>query len=146
MPTYEFICPTCWTRFDVFASMADHERGIDPKCPKCGVLWTFKGRICEECGYEKPIRNEVQAVPGELLELQASNARLEVGKQEFYSQILYYARAKGFKEGWAAYKYKEKFGVFPRGLHLVAKPPTEATMNWIKSRAIAFAKSKARTK
>ena len=118
----------------------------EAKCPKCGVLWTFKGRICEECGYEKPIRNEVQAVPGELLELQASNARLEVGKQEFYSQILYYARAKGFKEGWAAYKYKEKFGVFPRGLHLVAKPPTEATMNWIKSRAIAFAKSKAKTK
>jgi len=37
MPTYEFICPTCWTRFDVFASMADQERGIDPPCPKCGA-------------------------------------------------------------------------------------------------------------
>ena len=37
MPTYEFMCPKCCTRFDVFASMAEKERGIEPACPKCGA-------------------------------------------------------------------------------------------------------------
>lgn len=86
----------------------------------------------------------VQTVPGELLELKAANAKLQINNQEFYSQLLYYARSRSFKEGWASHKYKEKFGVYPRGLSQIAKPPTTETMNWIKSRAIAFAKSKAR--
>jgi superfamily II DNA or RNA helicase len=118
----------------------------EAKCPACGILWTFKDNKCGACGHIKPIRKEVESVPGELLELQAANAKLQASPQDFYSQILYYARAKGFKEGWAAHKYKEKFGVFPRGLHVVAKPPTEATLGWIKSRAIAFAKSKGRAR
>jgi DNA repair protein RadD len=118
----------------------------ESKCPKCGILWTFPDGKCGSCGYVKPIRKEVEAVPGELLELQAANARLQVSNQDFYSQILHYAKARGFKEGWAAHKYKEKFGVFPRGLHVVPKTPTAATLGWIKSRQIAYAKSKAKSK
>ncbi len=72
------------------------------------------------------------------MELKTANARLQISNQDFYSQILYYGRAKGFKEGWASHKYKEKFGVYPRGLSQVAKPPTADTLNWIKSRAIAY--------
>jgi superfamily II DNA or RNA helicase len=118
----------------------------ESKCPKCGILWTFPDGKCGSCGYVKPIRKEVEAVPGELLELQAANARLQVSNQDFYSQILHYAKTRGFKDGWAAYKYKEKFGVFPRGLHVVPKPPTAATLGWIKSRQIAYSKSKAKSK
>ena len=88
----------------------------EAKCPACGVLWTFPDGKCGNCGHIRPVRNMVAAVPG-----------------------------KGFKEGWASHKYKEKFGVYPRGLSQVAKPPTTDTLNWIKSRAIAFAKAKART-
>jgi superfamily II DNA or RNA helicase len=114
----------------------------ESKCPACGVLWTFPDGKCGQCGYVRPVRNHVAAVPGELEELQAANKRLAINNQEFYSQVLFYARARGFKEGWASHKYKEKFGVYPRGLAQVAKPPEQATLNWIKSRAIAFAKAK----
>lgn len=116
----------------------------ESKCPACGVLWTFPDGKCGNCGHVRPIRATVQNVPGELQELQAANAKLAINNQEFYSQLLYYARSRSFKEGWASHKYKEKFGVYPRGLSQIAKPPTENTLNWIKSRAIAFAKSKAR--
>ena len=87
--------------------------------------------------------SHVLSVPGELLELQAANKKLNISKQDMYSELLYYARQRGFKDGWAAHKYKEKFGVFPKGLQTTVKEPTTATLGWIKSRAIAFAKSRA---
>ena len=114
------------------------------KCPKCSALWTSPTRTCSHCGFEKPNPREVIQVPGELRELQAANAKLRINNQDFYSQILHFAQVKGYKPGWAAYKYKEKFGVFPDGLSAVPTPPTAATLGWIKSRTIAFAKSKAR--
>ena len=117
----------------------------EAKCPACGVLWTYPDGKCGNCGHVRPIRATVQNVPGELLELQAANSKLQINNQEFYSQLLHYARSRNFKEGWASHKYKEKFGVYPRGLSQVAKSPNTDTLNWIKSRAIAFAKSKART-
>ena len=116
----------------------------EAKCPACGILWTFPDGKCGNCGHVRPVRAMVQTVPGELLELKAANAKLQINNQEFYSQLLYYARSRSFKEGFASQKYKEKFGVYPRGLSQIAKRPTTETMNWIKSRAIAFAKSKAR--
>lgn len=114
------------------------------KCPKCSALWTSKDDKCANCGHIRIKLPTVSSVPGEMLELSAANAKLDITRQAFYSQILYYARSRGFKDGWAAHKYKEKFGSFPRGLKQVAEPVTKETAGWIKSRAIAFAKSKAR--
>ena len=114
----------------------------ESKCPACGILWTFPDNKCGGCGYVRPQRNHIAAVPGELQELAAANSKLTISNQEFYSQVLYYAKVRGFADGWAAHKYKEKFGVFPRGLAKTTQAPTPDTMNWIKSRAIAFAKAR----
>jgi superfamily II DNA or RNA helicase len=116
----------------------------EAKCPACSVLWTWPSSVCGACGYEKPIR-AVASVPGELQELQANGDKNRQLNQEFYSEILYYAKMRGYKDGWAAHKYKEKFGVFPRGLVATPKPTSYKTANWIKARNIAWAKSKART-
>jgi len=115
----------------------------EAKCPACSVLWTWSSSVCGACGYEKPIR-AVASVPGELQELQANGANARQVNQEFYSEILYYAKMRGYKEGWAAHKYKEKFGVFPRGLTTAVKPTSHKTASWIKSRNIAWAKGQAR--
>jgi superfamily II DNA or RNA helicase len=115
----------------------------EAKCPACSVLWTWGGNVCGACGYEKPIRS-VASVPGELQELQANGDKSRQFNQEFYSELIYFARMRGYKEGWAAYKYKEKFGVMPRGLTTAPKVPTQPTVKWVQSRNIAWAKSKAR--
>jgi hypothetical protein len=57
--------------------------------------------------------------------------------------LIYFARMRGYKEGWAAHKYKEKYGAFPRGLHTKSEPTSTKTSGWIKSKNIAWAKARA---
>jgi superfamily II DNA or RNA helicase len=116
----------------------------EAKCPKCEVLWTFKSDTCGSCGFVKLRMSTVETIPGELKELEAANKKLRIDNQSFYSQLLFYAQAKGYKSGWAFHKYKEKFNAAPNGLASRPENPTPQTLNWIKSRTIAFAKSKAR--
>jgi superfamily II DNA or RNA helicase len=113
-------------------------------CPACKVLWTFPDNKCGACGFTKAQKTHVDMVNGELLELVASNKQAVASNRHFYSELVYYAKKKGFKEGWAKYKYKEKFGVFPQAIPVEVRPPSTTTLKWIKSRFIAFNKSKAR--
>lgn len=115
----------------------------DSKCPACSSLWTAKDNVCVHCGYQRPVRH-VASVAGEMTELEAKTSNMLQERQQFYSELLYYARMRGYKDGYSAVKYKEKFGAFPRGLQQVPRPPSQATMNWIRAKNIAWAKSKAR--
>lgn len=110
------------------------------KCPRCSVLWTFATDTCEECGYVKQRMSSVINVAGELeaLDLKPNKA---FNTQQFYSELLYYARMKGYKDGWAAHKFKEKTGNYPRGLAQTPQPMSIETSNWIRSKMIAYAKS-----
>jgi superfamily II DNA or RNA helicase len=119
----------------------DEKEKKESKCPVCEALWTFSSNICGSCGYIKPIKS-VASVAGELHELAGEGDRMRAEQQSFYSELLFYARSRDFKEGWAAHKYKEKFGVFPRNLSSSSLQITNKTLSWIRSRNIAWAKSK----
>lgn len=63
-------------------------------------------------------------------------------KQAIFSMLLTYADERGYKEGWAANKYREIFDVFPRGLAKHGEmPPSPMLKSWIKSQAIRWSKS-----
>ena len=111
----------------------------DSKCPSCGGLWVAGELNCVHCGFTRPLRG-VASVPGELIELAGiQKASMEINKT-FYAELLHYSRSRGYKDGWAAHKYKEKFGAFPpRGDHTPI-PTSQKTVNWIRSRQIAWAK------
>jgi hypothetical protein len=83
-------------------------------------------------------------VAGELVEFGGVARKAETNATQFYAEILYYSRLQGYKDGWAAYKYKEKFGIFPsRYLSgIEPQPPSNKTLGWIKSRNIAYAKAR----
>jgi hypothetical protein len=85
---------------------------------------------------------EVLNVPGKMIELEMGKSTTGEN-QSFYSELLYYSRMRGYKDGWAAHKYKEKYGAFPRGLGTEIKSPSYKTLNWIKSKNIAYAKARA---
>ena len=110
------------------------------KCPSCGFLWPKFADMCPACGHVRQRRNEISAVAGELEELTSSVTKMDI-KQQFYSELISYAMAKGYNPNWAKHKYKEKFGVWPRGLHESPSPITGPTAQWIKSRMIAYAKT-----
>ena len=66
-------------------------------------------------------------------------------KQRWLSELYFYARHAGYRQGWAHYKFKEKFGVAPS--KIAAQPVDGVSLdvkNWIKSRNIANAHRRAR--
>lgn len=116
------------------------------KCPCCGRLWPASSDTCPSCGFVRARRNEVVSVPGELEEftggLTSQNSDKST-KQLWYSQFVHIAQSRGYNDGWISHKMKERFGVWPRGLDRFAVPPSLEVQRWIKSRNIAWAKSKA---
>jgi len=116
----------------------------ESKCPACGFLWPKTADSCPACGHVRPRRNNIQNVAGELQELIKGKRVQHLDKQQFYSELLWYASTKNYNPNWASHKYREKFGVWPRGLYEVQKAPSTPTLSWIRSRQIAWAKSNRR--
>lgn len=117
---------------------------IESKCSACGSLWPKHADSCPSCGYVRRKRNQVEAVAGELQELSTGSSNKETNRQWFYSELLQYATERGYNPHWARHKYREKFGAWPRGLREVMRPVSRQTSNWIRSRNIAWAKSRRR--
>jgi len=124
------------------------------ECPSCACLVPVGHRECPACGREMKIISNVVTLDGELVELGGKKgktkkpepvlARLwDMGKQEVWSQILDEQINRGKQDGWASHLYKSIFGVWPRGLTKKRKPSSFELRGWIRSRNIAYAKSKA---
>lgn len=115
----------------------------EAKCPKCGRIGG--GNPCVSCGYVRPIRNEVIAVPGEMVELSGSVAKKEKFssefKEKFYQELLGYAKQKGYKDGYAFFKYQDRFHVQPTWKK-VAIPPSPEVLGWITHQNIKQSHSK----
>lgn len=115
------------------------------KCPSCGRLWPSHADSCPSCGFVRARRNEVVAVPGELVELGGNVRSLNDRqiRQDWYSQLLHIAQTESYKKGWAANKYREKFGAWPpRNLVPAPIQVTPEVAKWVKSRQIAWAKAR----
>lgn len=118
-------------------------------CPKCKFLKEAGQHVCPKCGFAPLAGQDV--VTDETREIQKLKSKLDadqaIDKQLVYSELLGWvreqnAKGKNRKEGWAAYKFKDKFGHWPNGLHKTAVPVSVNTRNWIKSQFIRQAKSR----
>jgi len=112
-------------------------------CPECQAV--FSGtRTCPECGYVlKPKGRRVATITGELIEIGAGLPEEEVDLQVFYRELLGICRERGYRDGYAYHKFKERFRVDPARAWrtLAALEPSLATRRWVKSRNIAWAKA-----
>jgi hypothetical protein len=114
----------------------------ESKCPSCGYLWPSHTDTCPSCGHIRQKRNLVDHVSGQLVEFVAEKKAVKENKQAFYSEMLYIADQKNYNPNWASHKYREKFGVWPRGLDDTKMPPSINTMKWVTHKQIAWAKRK----
>jgi superfamily II DNA or RNA helicase len=122
------------------ASKQERKDPLPKSCPKCDYLKPAKVHECPQCGFLPERQTEIVAQDVKLERIERINSQ---DKERWYSMLLYYAREKGFQDGWASHKYREKFSVWPSrktGLHPVK--PDEEVSNYIKHLNIKQAKSK----
>ena len=62
----------------------------------------------------------------------------------FHRQLLWIAREKGYKPGWAAHQHRQKFDKWPASGSAEPEPPSPAVRSWVWSRQIAYAKRMAK--
>ena len=90
------------------------EERLPKPCPKCHHMKPVGKAICPRCGFLYQEPNKIDEQAGELTKLKKANKEYsQVQKREFFGGLKQYAKDKGFKDGWASHKYKEKFGVWP---------------------------------
>jgi superfamily II DNA or RNA helicase len=115
-------------------------------CPECAAV-RLEGRACPQCEWQpRPKPHAVDVVDGELAQVDRQRRVRGVvptvaEKAKLYRELLWIARERSYKLGWAAHKFKAKFGEWPPKGHFEPLPPEAATRSWVKSRQIAYARA-----
>jgi hypothetical protein len=107
----------------------------------------FYGPVCTTCGFEvKHYGKKIAAIEAELEEITKGKERKQAtmeDKRRFYRMLEYHRREKGYAPGWSAHKFREKFGVWPKGFK--GESPIEPDFefsNYMRHLRIKWAKSK----
>lgn len=115
----------------------------------CGYVMLARQTVCPGCGKERSVRALVETLPGEMVELTRTqkkhNAEDWDHKRMWMAALKSYANQRGYKPGWAAMKYRDRYGVWPndpRVKHVEPGPITPEVHGWIKSSLIRFAKAR----
>ena len=98
-------------------------------CPKCEAYFPGYMDVCSNCGHVRERKNKIEAVPGEMEELTTLGARAD--KQAWWSQLNYFINHHGWSNGRAAHVYREKFGVWPKGLASVEATPSAELVKFV---------------
>lgn len=125
-------------------SKSDKKEPKEITCPECQA--TFRAaRLCPNCGHDMHVefQRAIEVVDADLNEVGKQQRRTMDEKVDFYAQLLWLSRAKGYADGWAAHKYREKFGVWPQGLKAtIPKTPGAEVTAWVRHRQIAWRKAR----
>ncbi len=123
------------------------------ECPTCKFVVPPMVSECPNCGFKARRFTNVTVAEGELIEFEkAVNLKIAKkdnrdwnfeDKQNFYGQLRGYAWEKGYKDGWAANKYRDKFGVWPddqRVKYARRSECSQSVRSWIRSQQIRWSK------
>jgi superfamily II DNA or RNA helicase len=111
------------------------------ECPSCGTLKAPRVRECPSCGFTPTRQSEIETEEGELREITRGKPKPKPDeKQRFYSQLLSVARVRNRSKGWVSHTYRDKFGVWPRGLIERETQPSPEVLSWVRAKDIRFAK------
>lgn len=115
---------------------------LPKECANCGGLHT--GLTCPFCGNERKPVAGVETVDGTLVALTPRKKKVftKEEKQMWWSGLLHIAANRGRARGWAAHTYRDKIGVWPRGLDDIPAVPGPEVFNYVKAKDIRYAKRK----
>jgi DNA repair protein RadD len=115
---------------------------LPKECSKCAFLKAPRCAVCPNCGFKAEVVSQVEFEDGELQELKKPKRKefTQAEKQRWFSMLLGVVQQRGYKSGWAANQYKQKFGGWPRGLSEHAMDPEPDVLNYVKHSMIRYAK------
>jgi DNA repair protein RadD len=116
------------------------------ECTQCGAV-RVAGEPCPHCGFlpQRPPR-AIDFADGDLGLVNGqrrANGRIydDAERARWHAMLIWIGQEGDYKSGWAAHKYRDKFGVFPAwGAAPDPTPPTPEVRSWVRSRNIAFAR------
>jgi DNA repair protein RadD len=117
------------------------------ECRECKALRTG-GQPCPHCGWFPQRRPEaILFADGDLVEVRKGKATTpsysQADRNTWHAMLTYIAQERGYKPDWVSFKYKDKFGVWPRwGASPQPVEPSPEVLSWIRSRQIAYAKGR----
>lgn len=116
----------------------------DITCENCSHV--YRGRPdCPECGHvPEPASTPVAVRPAELQPMDGKHEAPRGEQMMFLGELKAYGAERGYKDGWAAYKFKERFGQWPprnAGFPVDSEAIRPSTLRWIRSRQIAYSKA-----
>lgn len=118
-------------------------------CPHCKRVQKPSPR-CINCDADlgKKYAEEIEEFKADLAEIDRKTKEKKKrewtheDKQMFFSELIHVAHEKNYQKGWVSHKYKERVGVWPKGLNEVSATPSNETRRWLKSKLIAYVKAK----
>jgi DNA repair protein RadD len=116
------------------------------ECSQCGALRTG-GEACPHCGFLPKRRPDaIIFAEGDLARVDR-NTGMPVRSSDphermrWHAELSFIAAQRGYRAGWVAHKYKEKFGAWPAVRAIEPRRPSPEVLSWVRSRIIAFAKA-----
>jgi superfamily II DNA or RNA helicase len=116
-------------------------------CSSCGYLLERNRRECPSCGHERRRVADVAVLDGDLVEFGGrERIKTDLDSRSFYLQLRQVELDRRWSPGAAAAHYRERFGTWPPHdwSAYPPQPPETATIRWVRSRLIAFSKSRSR--
>jgi len=121
------------------------EEPMSSMCASCSFIKPPRTPVCPQCEFKAQRQTTVQHnVEADLIEITKHQRKLNRTttpdeKAEFYGGLKHYAASKGYRPGWAANQYREKFGVWPNAFKDTPPcAPNADVRGWIKHQAIKF--------
>ena len=112
-------------------------------CPSCGLVVEPGTEICPECGHEfkAPEKKPVEHIDGDLVEDSPDTTWSD--QNAYWNQIESLRVAYGFAPGWAAHRFRARFGSWPTlAYRHLANPDSDEDRSYVFSQLLDFAESK----
>jgi DNA repair protein RadD len=117
------------------------------ECSQCNAL-RIAGEKCPHCGFFPQRRPDLIIFrEGELSRVNRRTRRSASAcdpneRMRWHGMLTHIAGQRGYKPGWIARKFKEKFGMWPPVGGVTPIEPSREVKSWVRSRDIAYAKAR----
>jgi superfamily II DNA or RNA helicase len=119
------------------------------ECSQCRAI-RVAGERCQLCGFLPQRRgNAADFLEGDLALVDRQHRTAQAmsdpnERMRWHAGLTWIAEKHGYKAGWAAHKFHEKFGMWPATRHIRPTKPSQEILSWVRSRNIAYAKARAK--